>query len=74
MRWTSRGQIIHAEKSRPFAEVDRNRPPTAIKVATRAAARGGYLLRIRSADLRLTPGQQETASVNQWKPTCTKTH
>ena len=32
MRWTSRGQIIHAEKSRPFAEVDRNRPPTAIKV------------------------------------------
>ena len=30
MRWTSRGQIIHAEKSRPFAEVDRNRPSTAI--------------------------------------------
>jgi len=41
MRWTSRGQIIHAEKSGLFAEVDRNRPPTAIKVATRAAARGG---------------------------------
>ena len=40
MRWTSRGQIIHAEKSRPFAEVDRNRPPTAIKVATRSVSDG----------------------------------
>jgi len=70
MRWTSRGQIIHAEKSRPFAEVDRNRPPTATEVATRAAARGG----VPRPHTKCRFTAHTRAGVNQWEPTCTKTH
>jgi hypothetical protein len=31
MRWTRGCQIIHTETSRPFAEVDRNRPPRRLR-------------------------------------------
>jgi hypothetical protein len=76
MRWTSRGHIIFMPRN-----PDRSPksiapgPPTAIKVATRAAARGGGTSSAYEVPIyTITPGQQETASVNQWKPTCTKTH